>query len=348
MRCYHEIGENDSFSGERRMRDEDKSRDELLEELKSLKAEKELLDKALDSMVDTFFIFDPHKGKALKWNKAFRDISGFTDEEIAQKTVPDDWYGEHDLRKAYLALEQNYEAGWAAVEMELLPREGPGIPFEYTSSVSRDDEGKPEYIVVLGRDVTERNLVEDYLSWQLKVTAALARLYRPTISARASMQKVAGNILEEAMKLTGSKNGFVSSLDPETHDNVIHTGRRNLTNRMEAHLREDKEHHRLIFPIGKDDKYTGLLGHVLNTRQPFYTNEAGSHPGEEEMMGTHSEYESYHGPIERFLSIPVMVGDELLGQIAVANPRRDYNERDLEAVQRLASFYALAIQRMRA
>jgi PAS domain S-box-containing protein len=42
-----------------------------------------------------------------------------------------------------------------------------------------------------------------------------------------------------------------------------------------------------------------------------------------------------------------MIDGELLGQIALANADHDYTERDLTLVERLASFYALAVQHQR-
>jgi len=52
-------------------------------------------------------------------------------------------------------------------------------------------------------------------------------------------------------------------------------------------------------------------------------------------------------PIERFLSVPAIVAGELVGQIALANPGRPYTDRDLDAIKRLASLYAVFLHRLR-
>jgi PAS domain S-box-containing protein len=54
-----------------------------------------------------------------------------------------------------------------------------------------------------------------------------------------------------------------------------------------------------------------------------------------------------HLVIEKYLSVPVMLGDDLVGQIAVANPGRDYGPVDVNDLRRLANHFALAIQRLR-
>ena len=52
--------------------------------------------------------------------------------------------------------------------------------------------------------------------------------------------------------------------------------------------------------------------------------------------------------VERFLAVPVLLAGELVGQIALSNSTRAYTDRDLDAVNRIADFYALAIQHKRA
>jgi signal transduction histidine kinase/ActR/RegA family two-component response regulator len=52
-------------------------------------------------------------------------------------------------------------------------------------------------------------------------------------------------------------------------------------------------------------------------------------------------------PIERFLTVPVVTANRPVGQIALANPGRDYTDQDLRAVERLGGLYGLALQRHR-
>ena len=196
-------------------------------------------------------------------------------------------------------------------------------------------EGADAFLVSL-RDVTERHRAEAQRCWDLKVNQALVTLYKPLSSHISTFQDIAETVLQEAKALTNSTHGYVSIIDPLTGDNVWLT----LTEMLKNECSVSGTERRVSFPKGPDGRYNGLWGHSLNTHESFFTNDPYSHPSSIGLSRNHS-------PLERFLSVPVLLDDELVGQIALANAMHDYTQRDLDAIQRLAEFYALAIQRKR-
>ncbi|KKL16352.1 hypothetical protein LCGC14_2496440, partial [marine sediment metagenome] len=76
-----------------------------------LQEEKEFMEKSLNAQTDTFIVFEPATGKAVRWNKAFSEISGYSDEEIASMKVPDSYYSKEDLNNAAAATEKAFREG---------------------------------------------------------------------------------------------------------------------------------------------------------------------------------------------------------------------------------------------
>jgi len=129
----------------------------------SLLKEKSFTETALNSQRDTFFIFDPLTGKAIRWNKAFREVTGYSDKEISSMPAPISYYNEEDLKKAAMATEYVKKEGKTVVEMNLITKDGKSIPFEYIGTAINDEKGNPKYIVSVGRDITERKKAEQKL-----------------------------------------------------------------------------------------------------------------------------------------------------------------------------------------
>jgi len=126
--------------------------------------EKTFTDTALDTQADTFFLFEPASGKAIRWNKAFREISGYSDEEIAQMPAPQAYYSAADLERAASLIQKVLETGTGTVELDLICKHGRRkVPTEYRASVIKDDQGKPAYIISIGRDISERKRMEKEL-----------------------------------------------------------------------------------------------------------------------------------------------------------------------------------------
>ena len=184
--------------------------------------------------------------------------------------------------------------------------------------------------------VREKNTAKEKLARESRVNSALISLSILLLSDSPPLKTVAIAVLDRAKGLTGSMHGYVSQIDPETGDNIGHT----LTNMMGDECRISDET-RIVFPMGPDGRYSRLWGHSLNTRKAFFTNSPSDHPAYE---GTPEG----HIPLKNFLSVPVLFGEGLVGQIALANTERDYTEGDLADIEKLAAYFALAVQSKRA
>lgn len=184
----------------------------------------------------------------------------------------------------------------------------------------------------LGR-IIERIRSNLELQREAILDSALSDLYKPLTAPSASVMDMAYIVLDVVKGLTKSEHGFVSSIDQTTGDNVSHTFTEMIKSGCALVQSSD-----FVVPIGADGCYPSLWGYCLNARKPFFTNSPGAHHAVEGIPDGHIL-------IHRFLSVPIILDKVLVGQIAVANKNKDYDERDLAAVCRVAEFYALAIQR---
>jgi PAS domain S-box-containing protein len=129
----------------------------------ALLAQKAFTSDMIETIRDTIFVFDPGTGRAVKWNRAFSQASGYTDEEIKEKKAPSDYYSNEDLTKAAAVMERISQGGTATLEMCLNTKDGRCIPTEYRASMISDPDGKSRYILAVGRDLTERLQTEAVL-----------------------------------------------------------------------------------------------------------------------------------------------------------------------------------------
>ena len=184
------------------------------------------------------------------------------------------------------------------------------------------------------RDELERlrlrmNDLEETLARESEVGAVLADLSRKLLSA-ASIEDISYEILEHAKRLTGSRFGYAGFIDPHTGHLVSPTMTGDIG---EAGQAENKS---VLFT-----ESSGLWEWALENRTSVMTNDPTGDPGSSGMPEGRL-------PIRRFLCVPAMSGDILVGQIVLADADRDYTDRDVARAELLADYYALAIQRERA
>ena len=129
----------------------------------ALRAEKEFIEVSLNAQQDTFFVFDPATARAVRWNKTFSSISGYSDEEITHLPAPETYYNAEDLQLAGEFIERLLQGEKETIELNLVCKDGRSIPTEYNAAVIKDEDHNPKFIIALGRDISDRKRVEEAL-----------------------------------------------------------------------------------------------------------------------------------------------------------------------------------------
>ena len=192
--------------------------------------------------------------------------------------------------------------------------------------------------ILAEREEAERALraSQAELKRRLQVSDALAALSRFLIPEANSIEAIAHKVLFHARHLTQSEHGFVSEIDPVTRENVGYT----LTEMMGRTCRIEGTEKRIAFPPRADGTYPALWGHALNTGKGLFTNAPDAHSAATGIPEGHVR-------VRNFLTVPVMSEGAPIGQIALANATNGFESEDLEAIERIADLFAIAIVRSR-
>ena len=128
-----------------------------------LRKEKEFTDVTLDSLQDTFFLFEPNTGIPVRWNNSFREITGYSDLEITKLPAPLAYFQDKDKDLALDFMHKVLANGCGSIELDLLCKDGHTIPFEYIVSTIYNENSVPKYLIAIGRDITDRKNAEKNL-----------------------------------------------------------------------------------------------------------------------------------------------------------------------------------------
>jgi GAF domain-containing protein len=93
------------------------------------------------------------------------------------------------------------------------------------------------------------------------------------------------------------------------------------------------------FKLLKDGSYGGLLGYSLDNAQPIYSNDPAHHPVAHGLPPNHE-------PVDRFLSVPVLDGKHVLGQIVLGNSAVDYDESQVQIAEQVAKLYTQVLKKL--
>ncbi|MCX8188427.1 MAG: ATP-binding protein [Nitrososphaeria archaeon] len=154
-------------------------------------------------------------------------------------------------------------------------------------------------------------------------------LIESLISSITDLERSSKTVLDALLKITESEIGFVGIIEPGTKVLVI----KSFKNVGKHFMKEEK----VIYP-DENDRYPAPFGYAINERIAFYINDLKAYPVLKNIL------EDYF-LVERFIVVPVMLNDKVLGLIVLANSKKDYTNNDLEQVKKIGKYYAIALER---
>jgi PAS domain S-box-containing protein len=113
----------------------------------------------INALPGIFYMFDA-SGRFLRWNQHFKDVTGYSDSELATMQGPDFFSGD-DRQRVAATMQRVFSDGEASVEAVLLDRHGHGKPY-HLSGTRKVLEGET-YLLGLGIDITDRKATETEL-----------------------------------------------------------------------------------------------------------------------------------------------------------------------------------------
>ncbi|MBI5658061.1 MAG: GAF domain-containing protein [Nitrosomonadales bacterium] len=280
---------------------------------------------ALDVVDDPIFLHDKHF-RILRANRAYQQCAGVPFKEVIGQLYYEVFPKSHrPLPCCLRAMEKAEEEEEEEEEVTV----GNAIYRSRSFSV-HDEQGAHLYSVHILEDITESRRAEQEQRRNAAVNAALAGLSQYFLSApQLAIEDVSARVLGVARQLTGSEFGYVGYIDADTGFLIAPTLTRDIWDQCEVAGKS------VVF-----EKWDGLWGWVLTHKKSLISNAPSTDPRS-------GGIPKGHVPIKRFLSAPALAGEQLMGQVSLANADHDYTDRDMAVVERLADFYAIVVQRVR-
>ena len=198
-----------------------------------------------------------------------------------------------------------------------------------SSRAARDARGNVLYYDGVIEDISRKKQIEDEYSWDVRLQASVRdvseRLLSPT-----PIEVMSSVVMEHARRLTSSATALVGQIDERTGRLVPAALTPDARTLLDSRPGEN----------GRLHEESGMWRWILENQKAILTNMTSLDPRFGGMP-------DWHFPVRQFLAVPAIMSGTIVGLIVVANAGNPYVERDLKAVERLATLYAIAVNRTR-
>ncbi len=259
-----------------------------------------------DHSRDAMLLTEPN-GVVLEANPAACRMFGRTSEEM-QRLGRNGLVDTTDAR-LQLALIERERTGSASAEITMLRADGERFPAEVTSTIFVDGGGRRKSSVMI-RDITDRKRVEES---NRQNEARLEGLLRIARYQAQSIQDLLDYALDEAVRLTDSRIGYIYFYDDEKREFHLNTWSKEVM--LECSIPDPPT----VYPLEK----TGIWGEAVRQEGPVVVNDFQAfHP-------LKKGYPEGHAPLYKFLTVPVFSNGRIVAVAGVANKQTDYDASDV-------------------
>ena len=267
--------------------------------------------KTFDALNDGMMILDRNQ-HVLQCNKKITEILGIHENDILNQ-------------KCHLLIHKTdcriHGCPYARMETSL-QRETMHLPihdriYEIVADPIIDSNGRIDGAVHILKDITEYERAKSEIEAHNTRLESLLKIARLTTNC---VKTVLDETLDQAIRLTGSKYGYIFLYDEITQKLTLHSWS------YEAMIQCNVKNVQLIYDLNK----TGCWGEAIRRKAPFILNDyAAENTSKKGIPDGHVE-------IKKFLTIPVIRDHKIVGVIEVANKLTDYNNIDIQSLDLLA------------
>ncbi len=287
--------------------------------------------RAISSAAQDAIIMIDNNGNINFWNRAAEKIFGYSDIEIFGKNfhnlfVPEKFMEEH--RTAFKVFQKTGTGAAIGriLEFSAIRKNGEEFPVELSlSSIKLKGVWQA---VGIARDITDRKIKEDRIKLN---EMRMSRLIKISQFETETIQELLDYALDYAIALTSSKIGYIYFYNEIKNEFTLNTWSKEVMKECSVMNPQTK------YELSK----TGLWGEAVRQRKPIIEN--NYHKENPYKKG----YPDGHVGLNKFLTIPVFSGQNIVAVVGVANKDSDYNKDDVNQLNLMMASVWKYIERKR-
>jgi PAS domain S-box-containing protein len=189
------------------------------ERTRELAAQTNLLEAALNTLRDMFFVVDSDR-RLVRWNRELCSMTGLDDDEVEgrrltvlvhqdDRATMDQWFARVN------------EDGSATMEAQLLVDSGNYVPYEFTGARLKDGEGRPMGVCGIARNISQRRQTEQHLKQAIREVIDDATWFAQSVLEKMTQVSSSGSSSIKASDLTDRERQVIEMIAKGMKNNQI-------------------------------------------------------------------------------------------------------------------------------